>query len=85
MYCSVFVFIPRDRFIRIIQLFSVFSVSLWQNHSATYWSGMYTTLFCISFMVSCVHIHIHRYFLRRENTKKDQIGKVLALCGFSLK
>ncbi len=81
MYCSMFICIPRARFMSIVQVFfSVFSVSLWQNYRATFWSGMYTTSFCVDFMVSCVR----RYFLRRGG-KKDWIGKALASCGCSLR
>ncbi len=66
MYCSMFVCIPCARFMRIVQVFfSVFSVSLWQNYSTTYWSGMYTTSFCVGFIVLCVR----RYFLRRGFTE----------------
>ncbi len=64
----------------IVQVFfSAFRVSLWQNYSATYWTGIYTTLFWVGFVVSCGR----RYFLRRGE-KKDRIGKALASCGRSL-
>jgi len=37
-------------FLRMLKVFSsVFSVSLWQNYSTTYWSGMYTTSFWVGF------------------------------------
>ncbi len=46
-------------------LFSIYSVSLWQNYSATYWSGMFTTLFRVGFSV-CLFLYM-QIFLRRRH------------------
>ena len=61
----MFVCVPRARFMSIVQVFSVFSVSLWQNYSATYWSGMYTTWFC-GFVWTQIFLETRK--------KKDRIG-----------
>jgi len=72
--------IPRARFMHIVQVIVFFfSVSQWQNYSATYWSGMYTTSLCVSFMVLCGR----RYFFS-GGKKKDLIGKALVSCGRNL-
>lgn len=43
---ATMVCIQRARFMHMLQFFFfIFSISLWQNYSATYSSGMYTTFF----------------------------------------
>ncbi len=80
MYCSMFVLlclvcIQRKRFTCMLQVFfSVFSVSLWQNYSATYWSGVYTTSFCFGFV--CTQIFLEM--------REKKVGKALGSCRWAL-
>jgi len=60
--------------------FSVYSVYLWQNYSAPYWSGIYTTPLSVGFSG---FMFTDNFFRTRE--KNDQIGNAPASCGQSLK
>ncbi len=84
MYCSMFVFlllcwvcIQRTRFMCILQVFfSILSVSLWQNYSATYWSGMYTTSFWVSFcgfMCTQIFLWDNAVFMEERRKKGSDI------------
>ncbi len=61
----------------MLQVFSIFSVSLWQNYSATYWSGMYTTPFCVSSSgFVCTQICLRKNEENKKTLDKERVGFV---------
>ncbi len=77
---SLLALLTLQAFMCMLQVFfSVFSVFLWHNYRAKYWSGMYTTSVWVGFSgFLCTQIFLEKTLCL------DRIRKALASCGWAL-